>query len=301
MSTIALGLVLIAAFVHACWNLLAKRAGGDVRFVLLLLVAVAVLWAPLGLWFAWHEVPTYGALQWSVIGASGLLHLVYTVTLLRGYRLADLSVVYPLARGSGPVITALLSSVFLGEVLGWLGALGVAAVALGVFFIAGGPRLFGRLQGGGIDASERHRSMRGVRYGLTTGAFIAAYSVVDGYGVKQAGVSPVVFNYFGALVQLPFVALMIRISRAPDAPPLRSYWKGLYRPAATIAVLSELAYLMILYAVRLAPLSRVAPAREVSTLIAALLGGRLLREDDAAVRLFGAACIAGGVITLAAA
>ncbi len=93
MSAAALVLVLVAAVVHATWNLVAKRDGGDLRYVLLLQLGVLVLWAPVGAWFAWREVPRYGLEQWGLVTASGLLHTGYFLTLLRGYRRGDLAVV----------------------------------------------------------------------------------------------------------------------------------------------------------------------------------------------------------------
>jgi len=298
MPPLALGLVLVAAVIHASWNLLAKQAGGDMRFALLLQAGVAVLWAPVGLWFAWQEAPEYGVLQWGLLGASGALHMVYFVTLLRGYRLGDLSVVYPLARGTGPLLTAVVASSLLGEALSWVGGLGVLGVVLGIFLVAGGPVAWRQLRSGGGVLADRTRLRSGVSYGLLTGVFIAAYTVVDGYAVKRAGISPVSVDYLGNVVRLPLTVLWFWGVQQQGAPPLRDYWRGRYKSALVIAAISPVSYVLVLYAVRLAPLSHVAPAREVSMLVAALFGGALLRERDAGMRLLGAACIAGGVIAL---
>lgn len=298
MPPLAVALVLVAAVIHASWNLLAKQAGGDMRFALLLQAGVAVLWAPVGLWFAWQEAPEYGALQWGLLCASGALHMVYFVTLLRGYRLGDLSVVYPLARGTGPLVTAVVASSLLGEALSWVGGLGVLGVVLGIFFVAGGPGAWRQVRTGGGVPADRTRLRNGVNYGLLTGIFIAAYTVVDGYAVKRAGISPVSVDYLGNVVRLPLTALWLLGLHQRGARPLRAYWRGRYKSALAIAAISPISYVLVLYAVRLAPLSHVAPAREVSMLVAALFGGTLLRERDAGIRLLGAACIAGGVIAL---
>ena len=103
MPTSALALVILAGLIHACWNIAAKKAGGDVRFSFFSSVVMMVVWAPLGLWLAWQQVPSWGPLEWSLIAVSGVLHSVYFIILLRGYRKADLTVVYPLARGSGQI------------------------------------------------------------------------------------------------------------------------------------------------------------------------------------------------------
>jgi drug/metabolite transporter (DMT)-like permease len=301
MSALPLTLVLVAAVIHASWNLLAKRVGGDVRFVLMLQVMVAVLWAPVGLWFAWHEAPDYGSLQWGLLSASGALHMVYFSSLLRGYRLGDLSVVYPLARGTGPLLTALGANVLLGEPLGWVGGMGVVGVALGIFLIAGGPASWRRFRRGAGTPADMARLRNGVSYGLLTGVFIAAYTVVDGYAVNRAGISPVSVDYLGNVVRLPLTAAWLFFMRRGEALPLPQYWRNHYKSGLAIAALSPIAYVLVLYAARLAPLSHVAPAREVSMLCAALFGGTLLRERDAGLRLVGAASIAAGVIALASA
>src|SRR3954466_4761273 len=101
MPASSLALVILAGFVHAIWNIAAKKAGGDVRFATFTGGLGAVIWAPLGIWLGWDVLPTWGWVEWGVIVTSGIVHVLYFVVLLRGYRKADLTVVYPLARGSG--------------------------------------------------------------------------------------------------------------------------------------------------------------------------------------------------------
>jgi drug/metabolite transporter (DMT)-like permease len=299
MSAFAFSLVLVSALIHAGWNLLAKKAGGDVRFALMSQLAVALVWAPVGLWFAWHEAPGYGLLQWSLIVASGAIHVVYFVTLLRGYRLGDLSVVYPLARGTGPLLTAMVATVVLDEALGLQGWAGVLGIVGGIVLIAGGPALWHALRAGGSGQEHHARLRAGVGYGLLTGVWIAAYTVVDGYAVKRAGLSPVAVDYLGNVARIPLTLLWIALLGRREPLPLAGYWRTCWKPALLIGAVSPVAYVLVLYAVTLAPLSHVAPAREVSMLFAALLGGRLLSERDAGLRLLGAGCIAGGVVALA--
>lgn len=299
MSVLALVLVLLAALIHAGWNLVAKRSGGDARFALLSTVAVAVVWAPVGGWFAWRDAGNYGATQWSLLVASGVLHVVYFVTLLRGYRLGDLSVVYPVARGTGPLLSATAATILLDERLGVLGWTGVAAIVGGVALLAGLPLPRRTARHASRSDADRARLRAGVRYGLLTGAWIASYTVVDGYAVKRAAVSPVLVDYLGNLVRLPVTALLIRALGASDDLTPRDYARTFWKPALIVGAVSPVAYVMVLFAATIAPLSHVAPAREVSMLFAALMGGTLLRERDAGFRLAGAGCIAAGVIALA--
>ena len=291
MSAQALALVLLAGLVHAGWNVVAKQSGGDARFAFFTSVLMALAWAPLGLWLGWRALPQWGAAAWACVAASGVLHVLYYVTLLRGYRVADLTVVYPLARGSGPLLSSFVAITLLGERLSWLGGLGIAGVVGGVFLIAGGPALLRATH----DPAARARVHAGVGYGLLTGAFIAAYTVVDGYAVKVLLMSPILVDYMGNFVRVALLAPVV----LRDLPTAAVLWGAQWRFALLVAVVSPIAYVLVLFAMREAPLSHVAPAREVSMLFAALIGGHLLGEGDRLARLCGAACIALGVTALA--
>jgi drug/metabolite transporter (DMT)-like permease len=292
MPPIALALVLTAALLHALWNIAAKKAGGNHHFALLSVLMTVVLWAPAALWFGVNEWQRWGLIEWIALAASALMHVLYFTVLLTGYRKADLTVVYPVARGSGPLLASVGAVLVLGETISLLGGIGILAVCGGVFLIAGGPRLF---RGGGGDAHAK--ALAGVRWGAATGALIACYTVIDGYAVKVLLIGPVLVDYVGNVLRVPLLALPVLRDRAAFASAARAQWKH----ALVVAVLGPLAYIFVLYAVKMAPLSHVAPAREVSMLFAALIGGRLLGEGDRALRLVGAGFIATGVIALATA
>jgi drug/metabolite transporter (DMT)-like permease len=286
----ALAMVVLAGFIHACWNIAAKKAVGDVRFSAFSALVMMVFWAPLGVWLGWHEVPRWGWLQWSLVSASALLHVLYFVVLLRGYRHADFTVVYPLARGSGPLISSLVAVALLGEQITSMAAMGLAGVVGGVFLIAGGPNLWRTAH----ESSHSQRVRTGMLYGLVTGVFIAAYTVVDGYAVKVALMSPILVDYMGNLIRV----LLVGPTLLRDRPAVASLWKAQWKYACIVGIVSPVSYVLVLYAMQMAPLSHVAPAREISMLFAALLGGHLLGERDRGLRLAGAALIAGGVMAL---
>lgn len=290
MSLTALSLVLLAALLHAVWNVAAKGAGGDARFALLSALIVTVLWAPVALWFGWGVVGRWGVAEWGIVAASAVLHTSYFLTLLRGYRAADLTVVYPVARGSAPLMSAAVALLLFGEQLSALGAAGVAAIVLGVFLIAGGPGLLRAAH----DPAARTRVWLGVGWGAATGVQIAGYTVIDGYAVKVLLLSPILVDYFGNLLRLPILAPLVWRERAT----LPTLWRAQWKAALLVATLGPIGYVLVLFAMQQAPVSLVAPAREVSMLFAALLGGTLLREQDIAARLAGAACIALGVAGL---
>ena len=294
MSLQAFALIIIAGLIHAGWNIVAKKAGGDARFSLFTALFNAMIWAPLGWWVGKDAVPLWGWTEWGFVTASALLHIGYFVVLLRGYRVADLTVVYPLARGSGPLVSSLVAVVFLGEHLSALGAVGIAGVVLGVLLIAGGPRMLRALLHG-ERGEARQRVLAGLYYGLLTGLFIAAYTVVDGYAVKVLMMSPILVDYIGNLLRCVVLAPL----GLKNMQETRQLWRAQWRYAAVVGLLSPVAYVLVLYAVQTAPISHVAPAREVSMLFAALIGGRLLGEGERLQRIAGALLIGLGVAALA--
>ena len=291
MPASSLALVVLAGLIHAVWNIAAKKAGGDVRFATFTGLLMAVIWAPLGIWLGWQVVPTWGRLEWAFLAMSAILHTLYYIALLRGYRKADLTVVYPLARGSAPLLSSLVAIWVLGEQITAFGVAGIVAVVAGVFFIAGGTGL--------IRAAHDPQRQAGIRtglfYGVLTGIFIAAYTVVDGYAVKVVLMSPILLDYYGNFVRLMFLLPATLRDRATAAHHWRRQWKY----AVVVAIISPVSYVLVLYAMKVAPLSHVAPAREVSMLFAALIGGHLLGERDRLARIAGATLIALGVMALA--
>ena len=291
MPLSALGLVLLGALIHAGWNIAAKKAGGDTRFTFFSCVIMAVIWSPLCIWLGWNVVPRWGVKEWLLIAASGLVHWLYFFCLLTGYRKSDLTVVYPLARGSGPLLSSGVAVVVFGEQLSGLGVTGVAGVVAGVFLVAGGPALFKQAH----DPDKRARVQAGVFWGLATGALIACYTVLDAYTVKVVAMSPILFDFWCNILRMPYAAVPV----LRDIPEAKRLWKLQWKYAAIVAIFSPIAYVCVLYAVLIAPVSHVAPAREVSMLFAALIGGHMLGEGDRVLRIFGAACIAAGVMALA--
>ena len=291
MPASSLALVILAGLIHALWNIAAKKAGGDARFATFTSLIGAVFWAPLGIWLGWDVLPTWGRVEWGFVVASGILHVLYYIALLRGYRKADLTVVYPLARGSGPLLSSLVAITLLGEQITTFGVAGILAVVVGVFFIAGGPALFRAAH----DPVKRAGIRKGMFYGLLTGVFIASYTVVDGYAVKFVLMSPILLDYYGNFVRLMLLLPTVLRDRATALVHWRAQWKY----ALVVATISPIGYVLVLYAMKVAPLSHVAPAREVSMLFAALIGGQLLGEGDRLARIAGVACIAFGVMALA--
>ena len=290
MPLSALALVVLAGLLHAGWNIVAKKANGDVRYAFFIALFTVVVWAPLGLYLAWQHMPAWGGLAWAGVVASGAIHVLYFIVLFRGYRKADLTVVYPLARGSGPLLSSLVAIALFGEHISTLGFAGLAGVVLGVFLIAGGPGIWRNAN----SPEQRTRLHKGLIYGLLTGLCIASYTLVDGYAVKALLLSPILMFYMACCVQ----ALLMAWPVLQDRALARQHWRLQWKSALLVGAISPVSYVLVLYALQIAPLSHVAPAREVSMLFAALLGGHVLREGDRLARLVGAACIGLGVVAL---
>ena len=291
MPVTALALVVLAGLIHAAWNIAAKKANGDVRFAFFISLFTVVVWLPLGVYLGWQQLGAWGWAEWACAATSGVIHVFYFVVLLRGYRKSDLTVVYPLARGSGPLISSMVAIVLFGEHISALGFAGIAAVVFGVFLIAGGPGIWSKLK----TNEQRERIHKGIQYGVLTGLTIAGYTLVDGYSVKVLLMSPILAFYIACCVQFLLMAPTV----LQDIGKAKQDWQRQWKYALLVGAVSPVSYVMVLYALQIAPLSHVAPAREVSMLFAALLGGHLLGEGDRLARLCGAACICLGVAALA--
>lgn len=298
MSGSTLLVVLLAGLLHALWNIVAKKAGGDVRFACFSAGVSIVVWSPLGIGLGWDVVPQWDFWAWGFVVGSALLRILYFVVLLRGYRAADLTVVYPLARGTGPLLSSLFALCWLGESVSVTGGLGIAGVVGGVFLIAGGPQLITEWRRSGLATEAQLTAQRlrsaGLRYGLLTGVLIAIYTVVDGYAVKVLLLSPFLMHYVENVVR--GVLLMPVVLR--DRSAASALWRQQWKYALIVGTLTPVSYVLVLYALQTAPLSLVAPAREVSMLFAALIGGHLLGEGDRRLRVLGALLMACGVAML---
>ncbi|WP_184693068.1 EamA family transporter [Saccharothrix tamanrassetensis] len=278
MSPVALLLILAAAFAHAGWNLAAKRVpNGGALFVWLNATLSAVLLVPVVLLTA---TPSW---DWVVpLVGSGLLHLTYFLLLQRGYATGDLSVVYPLARGTGPLLTVMLAVTVFGERPHPLGLVGAAAVVLGVLVIGSG----------GSSGGSR---TAGVVYGLLTGAVITGYTLWDANTVNTVAIAPLVLITGSSVTEAVLLAPYALSRRASAVRMVRRHW----RAVCVVGVLSPLAYVLVLFAMTLAPVSLVAPARELSIVVGGVLAWLVLGEPNPVRRLSGALIVLAGVAAIA--
>ncbi|HET8936555.1 MAG TPA: DMT family transporter [Polyangiales bacterium] len=286
MSLVSIVLVGIAAVTHAIWNLATKKAQGSAAFLALCSVFTLVLYAvPVGWLVHMHGLP-HGRAAWVCIMASALIHFVYFNVLNHGYRVADLSIVYPVARGTGPLLSVAFAVSVLGERPSRLALVGALLVVMGVFALAGGARL--------VRSSDA-RARAGLYWGSCTGLVIASYTVVDGYAVRYLGLTPLLLDYATHIVRVTLSLPKLLRARAATRAELQRTW----RYVLVVGTLSPLAYVLVLIAMQYSPISYVAPARELSMLVGAFFGARLLGEGDVRRRIVFAAVIAAGVMLIA--
>ncbi|TCO50802.1 DMT family transporter [Actinocrispum wychmicini] len=286
MNPAAVSLVLVAALAHAAWNFSAKRAGGTgAAFVWLYQVASAVLCLPVAVMalVLSHATPNWSWLFAAAV--SGVMHIFYGLALQRGYGVGDMSVVYPVARGSGPLLSVMAAVLLLHEHPGWMGVVGAAFVVAGVFVI-------------GFGGTRRDNPIGpSLFYGVLTGVAIAGYTLWDAHSVNTLEVPPLIYLCIGSILQSTMLA-PYAMRRREQVVRL---WRAHRVDVLVIGLLSPIGYILVLYAMRIAPVSMVAPARELSIVVGSVIAWRWLGEPDPVRRLFGAAIVLAGVAAIAVA
>jgi len=285
MSLSAFLLVLSAAACHATWNFFVKRINGGPELVWLFSVVTVVLYGPFALWLLFADPGRFGLVEIGVVLVSAALHMAYFLLLQQGYRRGDLSLIYPTARATGPLLAAGVAVGVLGERLDWRIALGGILIVVGVLFLTGGLR-----------RRARHAALS-LGFGLGVGALIATYTVWDAYAVKIIAVQPLLLDYTSSLFR--------SVVLAPYAVRRRTTWRAQWRDhragVIVIALFNPLAYILVLVALTFTPVVYVAPVREVSVLFSVVLGALLLGEGSLGPRFKWALVILAGVALLATA
>lgn len=283
MGATAITLIAVAAVMHAAWNLFSKQAAaaGTGAFVWLLTATSTVIFTPVLAGYLALTHPHLGAEAAGFVAGAALLHVGYFLMLQRGYAAGDLSLVYPVARGSGLLLSSFVAIPLYAE---HPGPAGVA----GILLIAGGVVVLSLPEGGAVPRAAA------LGYGVLTGMFIGGYTLWDKYAVSTVGVPPLLEDVGGtAGVALLLLPLALR-----DAGKVALLWRDYRGQVLGAGILSPLAYTLVLTALVFSPVSSIAPAREVSVLIGVLLGRRLLGEGNMARRLAAATAITVGVIAI---
>ncbi len=274
MDPLIVLLVLLAAVSHATWNAFVK-AGSDKLVSLCLVIFTTSLPAL----FALPFLPLPAAESWPFLMASVMVHYLYYAVLVAAYRHGDLSLAYPIARGSVPLLVAAGAWLFAGEVLAAWKWVGVLTVSVGIMSLANSGR-----------TNARDGEVKAIVFALLTGLTIAAYSLADGLGVRKSGDE---FAYIAWLfvfsgLPMPFI---IRWRRGGESAQLiRAHLKiGVFG-----GLISGLAYGIVIWAMAAAPIAMVVSLRETSVLIAAAIGSLFLKESFGPRRIAAAAVIVAG-------
>jgi drug/metabolite transporter (DMT)-like permease len=271
MPTSALLLALAAAFVHALWNVLLARAPDIEAATAVALITAELVFAPVTAltWSAEQSV-------WPFLVVTGALQLAYFALLATAYRLAPLSVVYPIARGGAPVLVLLFGVVLLGRAASTTQVAAVLFVVVGILLVRGF---------GGADP-------RGVAFGLVIASCIAAYTLVDKSGIAHA--EPITYLELSMLA--PTVIYAAAVARVKGVAAVRAA----VGPSTILAgVCTFGAYALVLAALQRAPAASVAAVRETSVVIATLLAAAMLKERVPPSRLVGAVAVVAGIALLA--
>lgn len=272
------GLVLLAAVLHASWN--AMLHGNRDRFLSMTWMSIAIAAVAT---FVVASAPLPAAAAWPYVIASGLLHIVYNVSLVRAYRRGDLGQAYPIARGSSPLLVTLGAAMVAHEAIGPLHVLGIAMISAGIIALA--------LQGGRV-------SRAGVLAALTTGASIALYTVVDGMGVRASGAKPIAYTawmfLFYWLMPVLFVAMrgLAALWTPVRAAPM-SVGSSLAGGLVSIA-----AYGIVIWAMQSGAMGAVSALRETSVVFAVLIGRVFLGEAVSGKRWLACVVVAAGAVCL---
>lgn len=278
MSGSLLALILLAAVLHATWNFFAKRSGGSLT-VLWLGAAISTLATlPTAIAFQWGKpLPRTGL---AIACGSGVVHCFYWWALARMYRFGDISMAYPIARGTGVLGTAIGSMLFIREPLSLEGGLGIALVCAGVFALSYQKR---------TEPVRKHA----IGLALFAGLTITGYTLIDDRGVER--MDPTVYLAVETGVGAILLALFgWKRLRARLVVAYRKYWKT----AWIIGVGSPVTYLIILFAFERGPVSYITAVREFSVVIAALLGSWILKERMGPARWVGIAMVVTGMVLI---
>ncbi|CAE7801112.1 unnamed protein product [Symbiodinium microadriaticum] len=277
MTTGVFAMVLGAALLHAAWNALVKVNADRLVMIAIMMmsqVAVALMVVP------FVAFPT--AESWPYIWASTVLNTAYCVFLINAYRYGDLSHVYPISRGSAPLIVAVISVAVVGETLSRQAGLSVVVIALGIMSLA-----LTRGAGG-------FRDPRPMLYALGTGIFIAGYTVVDGLGARLAESAHSYTFWVHLFNGIPITLLALYLRRGQVLVSLRKTWKV----GVLGGVISLLAYWIVIWAMTQAPLALVSAVRETSMVFAVLIGVFVLKERLNLARLASTAVTLIGTVML---
>jgi uncharacterized membrane protein len=286
VTWVALALVLFSAFVHASWNFLLKKSGGGTGLITAASALSLAIYLPIMVVATWMSNYQFHPMHLALMFGSGMIHTVYFLLLDRAYRSGgDLSIVYPLARATGPLLTIVVAILVLGERPSTVAIGGAVLIGTAALLLTGNP-----------FAWHKSEARHAVGFALLTGCMIATYTIWDKASVATWLIPPLLYDWGCNAFR---VCVLIPLTRRSAAGSIATAWAERRGTVIAIALLSPLSYILVLTAMVFTPVSLVAPAREVSILFAALMGAHFLREGDLARRVVAAIGMVLGIAGLA--
>jgi drug/metabolite transporter (DMT)-like permease len=282
MPPMALGLVLLAAVLHATWNLMVKRAREKQVMTWLALVAGVLCYLPIVI-----AQPIDVLSIWPFILSSALVEAIYYLALISAYQHGDFSLVYPMARGTAPALLLIWTALFLGERPTLFGVLGILLLVLGLVIVGG--RAWWSLR------KTATLSSNGLAIALGVALCISVYTTIDGAAVHRVNPLPYTVIVIALTAAIITPAILLRYGKTEIIKEWKSNWPRII----LVGIFTLLAYILVLKAYTLTRVSYAGAVREVSVVFASLLGWRLLREEFGAARLAGSVCIFSGILVIA--
>ncbi|MDQ2906297.1 MAG: EamA family transporter [Ktedonobacteraceae bacterium] len=285
MTSQALLLLGLAGLMHSAWNLLPKKSKDKQVFFWLMMFAALFFFLPLFL-YLYVPIPVIG---WGYIVLSGLLEACYVLFLGAAYQHGDISLVYPIARGSAPLFVTLIAFVFPGERASPQGIVGICLIVCGIYVVHLTSFAWRELSAPLLSLRQKASQLA-----LLAGLFIASYSIVDKVGIRY--VNPVLYIYLIYLVLVLVLAPFVLIARRVA---IVSELRESKLKIIVASIMSLTTYLLVLFALTGNKVSYIASAREVSVVFAALLGAVVLRESFGKQKVVGSLCIFAGIVCIA--
>lgn len=283
MSIWALFILILSAFMHATWNFLAKRSGGGTIFVWFYSGVSTLFTTPVALFFLFKESFFMTRFDWLIIIISIALHIIYSLTLQFAYKTGDMTLVYPIARGTGPFVVAIIAVSFLKETISLLSGTGILLIITSIFILSGG-----------FTKIKRKDIKIPLILGLFIGIIIASYTLVDKAAVSYILISPYIYYFFMIAGQFIFITLIV----LKEPVNLKAEFNRTWKYAIGVGILSSAAYLLVLIVMTFEQVSYVAPIREISIVIGTIMGIIFLSERGGRERIIGSSLMIVGIFLI---
>lgn len=276
-------LIIFSAICHATWNYNTKKVKSDSTFIWLFSIISSIIYFPFALASLFIYEIDFKPYFILFIFGSAVLHSVYFILLNKGYSVGNLSIIYPLARGTGPLFSTMIAIIILKESASLVAIIGIFLIIFGIITITGNPAL--------ILNSSKDKSLN---YAFLCGISIASYTIFDKIAVSTLMLPPVLLDWLSNLGRV-MILTPYALRRKDQLKELVTHHR---KEALTVGILSPLSYILVLTAMVSIPVYYIAPIRELSILIGAFLGVKFLSEKLTKIKVIGICLMTVGIITL---